>query len=129
MPVGKVLWFDQDKGFGFVTNPGDDDVYVSRDVLPDGVHELVRGQKVEYDFVAGRRGPQALRVSLVDTPKIARKALHKHEPEQLASMIGDVILIMENNIQPDLRAGRWPDNKHGKKIAEILRAVADELEI
>ena len=29
MPVGKVKWFDADKGFGFASNPGDEDVYLS----------------------------------------------------------------------------------------------------
>ena len=47
MPIGRVKWFDPDKGFGFVTNPGDDDVFVGTQVLPDGVEELHQGQKIE----------------------------------------------------------------------------------
>ncbi|MBN9644652.1 cold-shock protein [Corynebacterium mendelii] len=129
MPTGKVKWYDAEKGFGFVSNPDDEDCYVGKDVLPEGVTELHRGQKIEFDFVAGRRGPQALRVTLVDQPRLSRKALHKYTPEQLHGMIGDVITIMENKIQPDLRSGRWPDRKHSQKIAEILKAVADELEV
>ena len=57
MPIGKVKWYDPDKGFGFVSNPGDEDVYVSRHVLPEGVDELVHGQRIEFDFAAGKRGP------------------------------------------------------------------------
>ena len=30
MPVGKVKWFDAEKGFGFASNPGDEDVYVGK---------------------------------------------------------------------------------------------------
>lgn len=30
MPIGKVKWFDADKGFGFASNPGDDDVFISK---------------------------------------------------------------------------------------------------
>ena len=56
MPIGKVKWYDPDKGFGFVSNPGDEDVYVSRHVLPEGVDELVHGQRIEFDFAAGKRG-------------------------------------------------------------------------
>ena len=65
MPIGKVKWFDAEKGFGFVSNPGDEDVYVGRNVLPKGVEELVQGQRIEFDFAAGRRGPQALRVKKI----------------------------------------------------------------
>lgn len=63
MPIGRVKWFDPDKGFGFVTNPGDDDVFVGTQVLPDGVEELHQGQKIEYEFAAGRKGPQVLRIT------------------------------------------------------------------
>ena len=67
MPIGKVKWFDADKGFGFASNPGDDDVFISKSVLPDGVDELVPGQRIEFDFAAGRKGPQALRVAILET--------------------------------------------------------------
>ena len=40
MPIGKVKWYDRDRGFGFVSNPDGDDVFVGRAVLPDGVDEL-----------------------------------------------------------------------------------------
>ena len=43
MPTGKVKWYDADRGYGFVSNPGDEDVYVGSQVLPDGVTELVKG--------------------------------------------------------------------------------------
>ena len=56
MPIGKVKWYDAEKGFGFVSNPGDEDVYVGRNVLPKGVEELFPGQRIDFDFAAGRRG-------------------------------------------------------------------------
>ena len=75
MPIGKVKWYDADKGFGFVSNPGDEDVYVGRNVLPKGVDELYQGQRIEFDFAAGRRGPQALRVrSLIPRAAVPRPA-------------------------------------------------------
>ena len=55
MPIGKVKWYDAEKGFGFVSNPGDEDVYVGRNVLPTGVEEIFPGQRIEFDFAAGRR--------------------------------------------------------------------------
>lgn len=127
MPIGKVKWFDVERGFGFVSNPGDEDVYVNRQVLPKGVTELHPGQRIDFDFAAGRRGPQALRVKVLDDGP-ARKPQHKYKPEQLASMISDMMTLLENNVQGPLLAGRYPDRKEGRQVAEILRAVAKELD-
>lgn len=126
MPIGKVRWFDADKGFGFVTNPGDEDVYVNKSVLPDGVEELFPGQRVEFDFAAGRRGPQALRVKVLDEPR--RRNVQRRKPEELSSMLSDVLTVIETQIQPALAAGRYPERKEGRQVAEILRAIAKELD-
>lgn len=127
MPIGKVKWFDVERGFGFVSNPGDEDVYVNRQVLPKGVTELHPGQRIDFDFAAGRRGPQALRVKVLDDAP-ARKPQHKYQPVELASMISDMMTLLENNIQGPLLAGRYPDRKEGRQVAGILRAVAKELD-
>lgn len=66
MPTGKVKWYDPDRGFGFVSNPEGEDVYVGSQVLPDGVTELHKGQRLEYDFAEARKGPQAMRVAVLD---------------------------------------------------------------
>ena len=107
MPIGKVKWFDAEKGFGFVSNPGDEDVYVGRNVLPKGVEELVQGQRIEFDFAAGRRGPQALRVKILDTPRRNTKPARK--PDELASMLSDVMTLLETQVQPVLAQGRYPE--------------------
>ncbi|MGP6174952.1 cold-shock protein [Corynebacterium sp. A21] len=127
MPIGKVKWYDVDKGFGFVSNPGDEDVFVGKQVLPAGITELVPGQRIEFDFAAGRRGPQALRVKILDEPK-ARRTQHKHNPDELHGMLSDMITLLEAKVQPDLRSGRYPERKTSRQIAEILRAVARELD-
>lgn len=126
VPIGKVKWYDAGKGFGFVSNPGDEDVYVGKQVLPEGVEELVAGQRIEFDFAAGRRGPQALRVKILDSPR--RRPTHRHKPEELSSMISDLLTLLESDVQPGLAAGRYPDRKVGRQVAEILRAVAKELD-
>ncbi|GAB3708861.1 cold-shock protein [Corynebacterium nasicanis] len=126
MPIGKVKWYDAEKGFGFVSNPGDEDVYVGKQVLPEGVEELVAGQRIEFDFAAGRRGPQALRVKVLDTPR--RRAANRRQPEELGSMIQDLITVLESQVQPGLAAGRYPDRPVGRQVAEILRVVAKELD-
>ncbi|WP_066530285.1 cold-shock protein [Corynebacterium bouchesdurhonense] len=126
MPVGKVKWYDAEKGFGFASNPGEEDVFISKNVLPEGVEELVPGQRVEFDFAAGRRGPQALRLAVLDTPR--RRPVHRHKPEELGSMLADVMTLIETQIQPALTAGHYPDRKESRQVAEILRAVAKELD-
>lgn len=126
MPIGKVKWYDAEKGFGFASNPGEEDVFIGRNVLPEGVEELVPGQRVEFDFAAGRRGPQALRLEILDTPR--RRPAHRRKPEELGSMLADVMTLIETQIQPALTAGRYPDRKESRQVAEILRAVAKELD-
>ena len=126
MPIGKVKWYDAEKGFGFASNPGEEDVFIGRNVLPEGVEELVPGQRVEFDIAAGRRGPQALRLEILDTPR--RRPVHRRKPEELGSMLADVMTLIETQIQPALTAGRYPDRKESRQVAEILRAVAKELD-
>lgn len=125
MPIGKVRWFDAEKGFGFASNPGDEDVYIGRNVLPKGVTELHPGQRIEFDFAAGRRGPQALRVKVLDSP---RRRSPARKPEELGSMISDVMTVLETQVQPALSAGRYPERKTGRQVAEILRAIAKDLD-
>ncbi|RAV34285.1 cold-shock protein [Corynebacterium heidelbergense] len=126
MPTGKVKWYDADRGYGFVSNPGSEDVYVGSQVLPDGVSELVPGQRLEYDFAAGRRGPQALRISILDEGP--RKAQHKFSAAKLQSLVQDTITVLDSRVLPALEAGRRPDRKESRQVAEILRTIARELD-
>ncbi|WP_295628546.1 cold-shock protein [uncultured Corynebacterium sp.] len=134
MPIGKVKWYDKDRGFGFVSNPDGDDVYVGHAVLPEGVDELAKGQRIEYDYADGRPGPQALHVTVLEeAPRAARGAgarrpAKRHSPEDLNGLISDMISMLESTVQRDLRAGRFPDRKDGRQMAEVLRAVARELD-
>ena len=126
MPIGKVKWYDAKKGFGFASNPGDADVFVGKNVLPDGVDELLPGQRIEFDFAAGRRGPQALRVKVLDNPR--RMAGIARKPEELHSLVSDVMTVLESQVQPALENGRYPDRKTGRHVSEILRAIAKDLD-
>ena len=60
---GTVKWFNDAKGFGFISVPGGKDVFVHHTaILTEGFRTLVEGQKVSFDIVAGERGPQASKV-------------------------------------------------------------------
>ncbi|QNQ91380.1 cold-shock protein [Corynebacterium poyangense] len=127
MPVGKVKWYDPERGFGFVSHPGHEDVFVAQQVLPQGVKELHAGDRIEFDFAEGRPSPKALRVVLLESARSRRNKKRQHTPEELNSMIADVMTLLEG-IQPDLQRGHYPEGKEGHQIAGILRAVARELD-
>lgn len=126
MPVGKVRFYDAEKGFGFLTKEGGGDVYVRSTALPDGVTSLKPGQKVEFGVVEGRRGEQALSLRLVDAPPSLSKAARK-SPEQMAVIVEDLIKMLDG-VGNGYRRGRHPDSRVGAKVASVLRAVADELD-
>ncbi|ATD69881.1 MULTISPECIES: cold-shock protein [Gordonia] len=136
MPTGKVKWYDADKGFGFLAQEDGEDVYVRASALPDGVEALKPGQRVEFGMAAGRRGPQALSVKVLEpAPSVsknvreaARKDVKRHTPDELHGMVADLITLLEGKVQPDLRKGRYPDRKTAQRISEVVRAVARELE-
>ncbi|MHC5248868.1 cold-shock protein CspD [Enterococcus sp. HY326] len=60
MNQGKVKWFNNEKGFGFIETDGSDDVFVHFSAIQgDGFKSLEEGQEVEFSIVEGARGPQA----------------------------------------------------------------------
>ena len=60
---GTVKWFNAEKGFGFISVEGEDDVFVHFSAInADGYKTLAEGQKVEFDVVDGAKGPQAANV-------------------------------------------------------------------
>ena len=140
VPTGKVKWYSADKGFGFLTQEDGDDVYVGSSALPAGLEGLKPGQVVEFGMADGRRGPQALSIRVLSTPSVAEEGrgrgrsdrperpTQKHSPEELHGMIEDMIKVLEAKVQPDLRRGKNSDRATGRRIAEVLRAVAKELE-
>ena len=127
MPTGKVRFFDADKGFGFIAKDDGGDVYVRANVLPAGVTALKAGQRVEFGVIEGRKGEQALSLRVLEAPVSLSKAQRK-DPEQMAIIIEDLIKMLDG-IGNDYRHRRHPDGRHAGKVAQLLRRVADELEL
>ncbi|MGM0828029.1 MAG: cold-shock protein CspD [Bacillota bacterium] len=63
MQNGKVKWFNNEKGFGFIEVEGGDDVFIHFSAIQgEGFKSLEEGQEVSFDVVEGNRGPQAANV-------------------------------------------------------------------
>ena len=127
MPTGRVKWYDADKGFGFLAQDGGEDVYVRKAALPAGVQALKAGQRVEFGMAEGRRGAQAPSGRLGRAPPSGVEAVRR-PAEDLHSLIEDMIRLLETKVQPDLRRGRYPDRRTCKLAADVVRAVARDLD-
>ena len=63
MASGKVKWFKDDKGFGFIEVDGGDDVFVHHsDIQSEGFRSLAQGDAVTFEIVQGDKGPRATNV-------------------------------------------------------------------
>ena len=66
MMNGTVKWFNNEKGFGFISVEGGEDVFVHFSAIQtDGFKSLEEGQRVNLNVVEGARGPQAENVTIL----------------------------------------------------------------
>jgi CspA family cold shock protein len=126
VPTGKVKWFDAEKGFGFIASDEGGDVFLPSSSLPSGVTTVKGGTRVEFGVVEGRRGAQALTVTLVDKPP-SMAARSRKPADDMAIIVEDLIKLLDG-IGNGLRRGRYPEKGTGAKVAAMMRAVANELE-
>jgi CspA family cold shock protein len=61
--IGRVKWFNDSKGYGFIEQEGGKDIFVHYTAIEgDGFKSLAEGQKVEFEIIEGAKGPQAAKV-------------------------------------------------------------------
>jgi CspA family cold shock protein len=127
VPTGKVKWFDEKRGFGFIAGDEGTEVFLHATSLPDDAQAPRPGARVEYGVGEGKRGPQALSVVVLDAPAAAPRAPRK-PVEDMIVIIEDVIKLLEQVSDDSLRRGRYPDRKVAAQTAQVLRAVAADFE-
>lgn len=127
MPTGKVKWYDTEKGFGFLAKDDGGDVFVHSSALPSGVAALKPGQRVEFGVAEGKRGEQALSVRVLD-PLPSVSAAQRKSPDDMVTIVEDLIKLLDG-LSNSYRRGRHPDRRTAQKVASVLRAVADDLEL
>jgi CspA family cold shock protein len=61
--TGRVKWFNDSKGYGFIEQEGGRDIFVHYTAIQgEGFKSLAEGQKVEFEIIEGAKGPQATKV-------------------------------------------------------------------
>jgi len=126
VPTGKVKWFDAERGFGFLATDDGEEVFLHASALPPGT-TVKPGAKVEFGVADGRKGKQALSVQVLEQPPSV-SAAHRKPPEDMTVIVEDLIRLLDD-LSNQLRRGRYPDRSHASKVASVLRAVADDLEV
>ena len=123
MPTGKIKFFDEDKGFGFIVGDDGQEIFLPASALPIGA-KVRKGTQVEYGVADTRRGPQALNVEIIEQiESLAKK--NRRSPDEMVRIVEDLIKILDAS-STQLRRGRYPQGGH--RIAQALRTLADDFD-
>lgn len=125
VPTGKVKWFDETRGFGFLASDEGEEVFLHASALPTGA-TVKQGAGVEFGVADGKKGKQALSVRVLEAPP-SLVAAGRPAPEAMTVIVEDLIHLLDG-VSTQLRRGRYPDKAAARQVATVLRAVASELD-
>jgi cold shock protein len=102
MPQGTVKWFNNEKGYGFITpDDGSEDLFVHHTGIAGGggFKSLDEGEKVTYEAVQGRRGMQAENVSKV--PSSSRRSFERNNTLTVPVEVEAAAGVLAQHFDPD----------------------------
>lgn len=127
MPNGRIRWYDTQKGYGFIASDDGKDVFLPSTAVPSDVKTLRKGTRVEFSVVEGRKGPQAMGLTvLASAPSLVKATRPK--AEDMAAIVEDLIKLLDS-AGNGLRRKHYPSTAESKKLATLLRAVADNFDV
>lgn len=125
VPIGKVKWYDNEKGFGIIAADDGREVFLRANALPADAGEIKPGTRMEFGVADGRKGAQAMAAKILDRSASVAKA--KRMPARdLAPIVQDLVSLLERSVG-SLTNGKYPDGD-ASKIAAALRKVADNFD-
>ena len=125
MPTGKVRFYDEDRGFGFIQGDDGEQVFLHASVLPADA-EITTGTRLEYGVADGRKGPQALSVRVIEPQRLAKR--NRRAADEMAIILEDMVKMLDAAGER-LKQGQYPDRASARKIATMLRHVADDFDV
>ncbi len=126
MPTGKVKFYDEDKGFGFIASDEGSEVFLHASALPAGTTSIKPGSRVEFSIVDGKKGAQAMSLRVLEAP-ISLVQRSRKPADEMSIIVEDLIRLLDG-IGGGLKRGKHPEPAQGAKIATLLRKLADELD-
>lgn len=125
MPTGKVKFYDEQKGFGFIASDDGQEVFLHASALPEDA-VIKAGTRLEFGIADGKRGAQALSARVVNAPASVTR-MNRRSADDMAVIVEDLVKLLDN-MGGNLRKGRYPEGRNAQTVAQMLRRVADDLD-